>query len=197
MEAIFEEPVSIYVCLVLAAIAVLIEAALPTFGVAGFIGLSLTVVASIALVDQRLDWWPLLPTAAGVGIWGVSLVFKCRSPVGQILAFALFTSGSLLFALLAEDLPTAIVGVTAGLGLAWTYPHLFAATHKLMNAPSEVGMESFVGQSATVVEWSGGSGKVKLGGGYWSASGATDLEAGQQVTVLSYEGMHLTIQRKK
>ncbi|MBI3257588.1 MAG: hypothetical protein HYZ59_07375 [Actinobacteria bacterium] len=88
MEAIFEEPVSIYLCLVLAAVAILIEAALPAFGVTGFIGLVLAGVASMAIVDQQLDWWPIRPTATGVGFWGVSLVFKRRSQVGQMVAFA-------------------------------------------------------------------------------------------------------------
>lgn len=193
MEAVFEEPVGIYLCLVLASVAILIEAALPTFGLAGALGLFLAVVGSVAIADQQLEWWPLILAAAGVGVWGVSLVFKRKSPTGQIVAFALFTSGSLLFALLAEDTPTTFVAIATALGLAWAHPRLFGVTHKLMHATSEVGMESFVGKPATVIEWEGDTGRVKLGGGYWAATGDSDLVVGQQVTVLGYEGMHLTV----
>ncbi|MDR2883792.1 MAG: nodulation protein NfeD [Deferribacteraceae bacterium] len=57
------------------------------------------------------------------------------------------------------------------------------------------GMNDIVGEHATVMQWSGTSGKVYLNGEIWSAVSDTEYQKDEQVTVTSSENMTLTVKR--
>ena len=59
-------------------------------------------------------------------------------------------------------------------------------------------MDALVGRSAEVTRWSGREGSVTLDGAFWSARGPDDtaIAVGERVTVVSYEGMHLEVEKR-
>lgn len=194
---LLDEPSTTYVCIVLASIAVLLEIAPPpTFGLAGLLAVGLAAVAAVGLGRQGLAWWPLLFTVAGVCAWGAMLAAR-RAPLpAQVLAAVAFAGGSLGFGLVTDDAPTLVAAVAASLLLPALFPPLLSAAGRLMERPSDVGMDALVGRTAEVTRWSGGEGSVTLDGAFWSAEGPGDIAVDERVTVVRYEGMHLEVQKR-
>ncbi len=196
---LLDEPSATYVCIVLASVALLLEIAPPpTFGLAGLLAVGLAAVAVVGLGRQDLTWWPLLFTVTGVCAWGAMLAARHAPVPAQVLAGAAFAGGSVGFGFVAEDAPTLVSAVVASVLLPALFPQLLSATGRLMDRPSDVGMDALVGRSAEVTRWSGREGSVTLDGAFWSARGPDDtaIAVGERVTVVSYEGMHLEVEKR-
>ena len=69
MGSLLDEPATILVIITLAALLVVVEAALPTIGIAGSLALGLSVGAVVGLERQDAPWWPLLGPALAVVVW--------------------------------------------------------------------------------------------------------------------------------
>ena len=187
---LLDEPSATYVCIVLASVALLLEIAPPpTFGLAGLLAVGLAAVAVVGLGRQDLTWWPLLFTVTGVCAWGAMLAARHAPVPAQVLAGAAFAGGSVGFGFVAEDAPTLVSAVVASVLLPALFPQLLSATGRLMDRPSDVGMDALVG---------GREGSVTLDGAFWSARGPDDtaIAVGERVTVVSYEGMHLEVEKR-
>ncbi len=193
MESFLEEPAVTYIALVLATALLLVEVALPTLGVAGGLALLLFALAVYGITRQDLVWWPLLLAAAGVAIWTVLLVTRRPSVPAQVSAAAFFTAGSLVFCVLADDVPAVIAGITGSIVLPAVFPFLQKQARELMERPSDVGTESLVGRTAEVTRWSGSKGMVMLDGAYWNAVADDHLEPGDRVEVDAFAGMSLHV----
>jgi membrane-bound ClpP family serine protease len=193
VEAFLDAPAVVYLSLALGAALVLVEVALPTFGVAGLLGLGLLLAGVWELGRQDLPWWPLLLALVGVGWWAAMLVARATSRAHQAAAAAFFAVGSVVFAALAADVVTVFVAVGVSLAVPAVFPALFAATQRLLGRQPEVGMEAFVGRHAVVRRWTTTSGTVELDGSLWNADGPRGLEAGDQVVVTGYSGMRFSV----
>ena len=190
-----EEPAVVILAATAAAIFLLLEVALPTVGLAGTIGTALALLAAWGADRQGDPWWPLLGVVAAVTVWGV-LVALHRNPVqAQVAAAALFAGGALGYAISTGDLPGAITGLVATGVLVTVYPRIAAAADRLATAPPQVGMESLVGTTATVVQWDGVAGKVTVTGTLWSATGPDGLAPGDAVVVTATTGLALQVDR--
>ena len=183
----------VLVAMTLAAVLLLVEVALPTFGVAGLSGLGLVVVALIAAGDQGEAWWPLVSVAAAVSLWAVLLTGRWDSPVGQLVAAGLFAVGSVGYGLLAEDALTVALGVAGSAALPAAFRPLLRATNRLLDLPPQLGMDSLVGRPAEVAQWSGRSGSVRLEGSLWNATSEAELTQGAEVVVVGHTGMTLRV----
>jgi membrane protein implicated in regulation of membrane protease activity len=117
------------------------------------------------------------------------------SVVQQGVAVGIFTAGSLGFGVLAEDPTTIVLALVSAAGLAVGFPFLFDRAARLHDAPSPVGMASYVGRTARVSAWEETAGSVVLDGSFWNAEGPADLAVDDDVVVTGYEGMRLTVRR--
>lgn len=193
MDFVIDQAAATYVALVLATVALLVEIALPTYGISGTIALVLAAIGGAGIVRQQLAWWPLLLAACGIGLWVVGLARRRRNVALQVVAASLFAAGSVVFALLAVDAPAVLAAIAGSVVVPVIYPFLLRATQRLMDMPPDVGMESMVGRTAEVEEWSGTSGSVRLAGSFWNADGPAGLAPGTAVVVRYVDGMRLAV----
>ncbi len=193
VEEIANEPAVVLICVVVASALFVTEMALPTLGLAGLTGLAALVFATVGIEDAELEWWPLTLIAVAVGLWCVMVARRQTSTVQQGVAIGLFTAGGLLFGVLAEDLTTIVLALVGAALLAVGFPFVFERAARLLDAPSEVGMESLVGLKGPVAAWGGRAGTVIVQGSHWTAKGPEGLAEGDEVVVTEFEGMSLTV----
>ena len=195
MDGFLDDPSFVVVTLTLASALLLAEIALPTFGVAGFTGLALSALGSVAVGRQDQAWWPLVLIALAVCLWGVQLVRRSASPGALALATGLYALGGISYGALAHDAPTVAVAGVAAVGLAAGYRPLLKSTERLLARPPTVGMDSLVGRLATVERSDGHTGTVRLDGSLWTATaGSYALPGpGESVLVAGYDGMILLV----
>jgi membrane-bound ClpP family serine protease len=194
VDSLLDAPEVVLLALSLGAALLLIEIALPTYGVAGTLA-ALLGIAGVAAIDrQQADWWPLLGPALGVVLGEVLIARRQRVAWVEGLAVALFAGGAVAFGVLADSPGTALVGVVLTVGLAAAFPALHRAANRLLDRPMKTGMEALVGQRGTVVRWAGSAGTVLLQGSRWNAVGA-ELAEGDEVEVVGSTGSTIAVAR--
>lgn len=193
MSDLAAHPSVVYVSVVLASALLIVEIALPTFGLAGLTALGLLVVAVVGVSEGGFAWGPLLLCAVGVGLWAV-MVARNEAPRGQqAVAAAAFAAGSFLFAGFETDPLTFVLAAVACVGLPLGFPELFRRAGRLRDRPQTMGMESYVGRTAVVSDWRDGQGRVTIDGSWWNARGPAILRAGDTVVITAFEGMCFTV----
>ncbi len=197
MGDIPDAPVVVLVATTVAAVLVLIEAALPTFGVAGASALALGFLAFAAADGGDGPWWPLLLVVAGVMVWAVALVTRHpASPVTRAIAAGLFAVGGVTYGVLASDPATVVVAAAASVTFPLVYPKLEGATRRLNELAPQLGMDAFVGRRAQLVRVDDADpncGTVRLDGSFWNVHASAPLVVGAPVVVVSWSGMTLEV----
>lgn len=191
MGSLLDQPAAVLVMLTLAAFLLVVEAALPTVGIAGTLGLVLSIGAIVGVDRQDATWWPLLGPAVAVAVWCVMVARRERPVAGQVAAAVLFGGGSITFGVMADSTVTAVVGGVAAAVLAADFPWLHGAAQRLLERPTQVGMDSMLGASVEVVHWDGQSGTVRLHGSLWNATSTQPLAPGDHATVMAFAGTTL------
>lgn len=186
----------VLVALTLSAALLLVEVALPTFGVAGLTSFFLAAVALTGAADRGTAWWPLLLVGAAVSVWAVLLAGQWSSPAYQIAAASLFAAGSVGYALLARDAAAVALAAAGSVGLPGTYRPLFRAAGRLRDMPPQLGMDALVGRGGTVTRWDNTSGTVRVDGSLWNASGSGPLQPGAEIVVVGHSGMTVDVARR-
>jgi membrane-bound ClpP family serine protease len=192
---IAREPSVVLVAVTLAAALLVGEFALPTLGIAGTASAALIVLAGVGIADAELEWWPLSLVVIAVLMWCLAIARRKTSVVEQAIAVGIYTAGSVGFGVVESDPTTIVLAIASAAGLAVGFPSLFDRAVRLYDAPSSIGMESFVGRSTTVSAWDGTSGTVVIEGSFWNASGPEGLAADDEVVISGYEGMTFTVRR--
>lgn len=182
-------PAVVLVALTFSAALLLVEVALPTFGLAGLTSLALAVVAYDAGTGHAAPWWPLLLAGAGVCVWALLLLTRRPSPAYELAAAGLFAAGGVTYGVLAGDATTVAVGAAGAAVLLSAVRPLRRATARLRELPPQTGMESLVGHRGTVVRWEGRAGSVRVAGSLWNAAADVALAAGDEVVVDGFSGM--------
>jgi membrane-bound ClpP family serine protease len=195
VSEIAQEPAVVLLAVVLAAALLVGEFALPTLGIAGTAAAGLIVLAIVGITEADLEWWPLSLAVIAVVMWCVMIARRQTSVVQQGVAVGIFTAGSLGFGILEEDPTTIVLALVSAAGLAIGFPVLFDRAARLHDAPSPVGMASYVGRTAKVSAWEGTVGSVVLDGSFWNAEGPAGLAVDDEVDVTGFEGMRLTVRR--
>jgi membrane protein implicated in regulation of membrane protease activity len=192
--ALPDAPAVVLVATTLAAALLLIEAALPTFGVAGISAFGLGFVAVFAADDSDTAWWPLLLVVLAVGLWAVVLTLqRPASKELQAVAGGLFAVGSITYGLLATDILTILIAIAASITLPLLFPRLLVATRRLVELPPQLGMEALVGRTAEVERADGVQGTVRIDGSFWNVHSASPIIRGTRVVVVSFSGMTLAV----
>lgn len=192
---LLDQPVLVYLSIALATALVLIEIALPTFGIAGTTALALSIFAIAGINEQQTEWWPMVFVAVALGLWSVMIARRTRTIRDQALAVGFFAGGSLGFAAAAADPATWIVAALACVGLPLGFPRLYRVAVELMERPSEVGMDGYVGRDAPVRRWAETTGTIELDGTLWNANGPAGLKPGDIVCVTTFDRMTFTVAR--
>ncbi len=197
VDAFLSEPAVVYLAFTLAAALILVEVALPTFGIAGATAALLTVIAALGLAEQDNPWWPTLILASvGVSLWAVGIARNTASRATAVAAGACFAGGSLAFAASSDSVLTFVIAAAASIAGPIVYPRLAGATARLMDEPSSTGMESLLGRSAKVARWDGRHGTVRLEGTFWKAvcgGAALPPSVGDTVEVTGFAGNELEV----
>jgi membrane protein implicated in regulation of membrane protease activity len=188
-----DAPAVVLVALTLAAALLLVEIALPTFGLAGTSAFGLTVVAILTLGDRRDPWWPLVLVAAGVALWAVLLAGRWTSAAAQAAAAAMFGLGSIGYGILAGDPATVVLAVAGSVAVPFAFRPLARATDRLLALRPQTGMDSLVGREGVVVRWEGRAGTVRIDGTLWNARSASALSPGDEVVVGGFAGMTVDV----
>lgn len=195
MADVLTEPLTIYVAAVVALTLALIEIALPTTGIAGAVAGIAAVVAAWGLADSGLRSWPFAFVALALAIWAVVLIGRRSHQGWHAIALGLFALGSLLFALLADDVGTLVAAGVATVMTGTGVPMLQVQMAALFDRPSIIGNDAYSGRHVTVLEWHGSSGTIQMDGTRWNAT--TDngpFEPGDTPVVDHIDGLkvHLT-----
>jgi membrane-bound serine protease (ClpP class) len=183
----------IVVALTVAAALLLVEVALPTFGVAGIGGFTLLGVGVVGLAHGDEPWWPLALIAVAVCLWAVLIARGSAPASARLTAAGLYALGSVGFGVAAGSAAAVAVGAGATIGLAAGFPVLLRAAVRLLEQPPHVGMDALAGRSATVVQWDGERGTVRLDGSLWNAAAEVVLLPGDEVMVVGHDRMVLWI----
>jgi membrane-bound ClpP family serine protease len=88
------------------------------------------------------------------------------------------------------DMPLLLgLGIIGLVVLAGSFYFVYIAYRQKISA----GAETLTGMRATVIEWSGVSGRVRADGEVWAAQGPTGLNAGDSVTIAARDNLVLTV----
>lgn len=188
-----DQPAVVLLAVGLAAILLVLEAALPTGGLAGAASAAAIAVAVWGIARQEADWWPLVLVAAAITVWGALAAMRRTPVLGQVLAAVLYGGGAVGFAVANEDTPALVVAVVTAVGLPLVFPPLARSAERLVDLPAQMGMESVPGRQVTVLAWDGRAGRVSLDGTTWRAKGPTGLAPGMEVTVEGSDRMTLIV----
>ncbi|HET7489249.1 MAG TPA: NfeD family protein [Acidimicrobiales bacterium] len=189
MDSLFEGPAVVLVALTFSAALLLVEIALPTFGLAGLSSLLLAVVAYHAGSGLDAAWWPLVLAGAGVFVWALLLLTHSASRAYEWAAAGLYATGGVGYGVLADSGATVAIALACTAGLLLAFRPLRRATVRLRDLPAQTGMDALVGRTGTVVSWNGGAGTVRVDGSLWNAACDQHLTAGTDVVVSGYSGM--------
>lgn len=198
VDALPDVPVVVLLATALAAILVLVEAALPTFGVAGTAALGFATIAILSTGADDQSWWPLLFVVVAVLMWAVQLTVRRHHRVLEIAAAVAFAGGSIGYGIAASDVPAVVVAVLSSTALPLVFPRLANATRRILDQPPRAGMEALVGLSGEVVSSLAGPRPddrvtVRVEGSLWNAHGTSTFPAGTCVVVTGFHGMTLDI----
>jgi membrane-bound ClpP family serine protease len=185
-----------------AAALIVVEAALPTMGVAGGLAVVMGVVGVVGIQHQDADWWPLAGCAVAVVLWIALIAYRARSVVLEVAAAALFAAGAIGFGVAADDAATGLLGAAIAVKLLIAFPYVRAAASRLADRPARTGMDDLVGRPGLVTAWSGRAGTVRVQGSLWNAvAGEGDPvgkapKAGDEIEVVGWEGMTVQVARR-
>lgn len=193
MGAVPDAPAVVLVAVTLAAVLLLVEVALPTFGLAGLSALALGALAVAGAAQGDHPWWPLLLVAAAVCLWAMLLAARRAPPAARATATALFGTGSIVYGVLAADPPTVVLAAAATVALPVAFRPLLGATTRLLDLPPQLGMEALVGRPGTVVRWAARAGTVRVDGSLWTARSPVALSVGDEVVVVGSTGMTVEV----
>jgi membrane-bound ClpP family serine protease len=190
-----DSPPVIVIALTLSAALLLVEVALPTFGVAGIGGFALLWVGVAGVAEGDDTWAPLMLIAVAVCLWAVQIVRTSPSPAGRLVAAGVYAAGAIGFGVAARSIGAVIVGMVGAAALSAGFPFLLGATQKLADLPAQTGLEAFDGRTATVTSWDPATnrGTVRLDGSLWNATSTVPVRPGDEVLVVGHERMELRI----
>lgn len=196
VEWVPDAPAVVLVTLTVACALLLVEVALPTFGVAGFSALVLGAVGLVVLVEQAHPWWPLALVALAVSLWAAVLLTWLPTRLGQVAAPVAFASGGAAFGVLAGDIATVVTAVVGAMALAAGFRPLLRATDRLLGLPPQLGMEALLDRVAVVERWGAGRGTVRLDGSLWNARSRDLVSVGDEVVVVGTAGMAVDVAQR-
>jgi len=161
--------------------------------VAGIGGFTLLGVGIVGLAHGDEPWWPLALIAVAVCLWAVLIARGSAPASARLTAAGLYALGSVGFGAVAGSAAAVAVGAGAAVGLAAGFPLLLQAAVRLLEQPPHVGMDALAGRTATVVQWDGERGTVRLDGSLWNATAEVPLLPGDEVVVVGHDRMVLWI----
>jgi membrane-bound serine protease (ClpP class) len=191
---IITDPNVAYILMLIGIYGIIFELYNPGFMLPGVIGAISLVLALYAFQVLPVNYAGLALIGLGVAMMFGEMLMPSFGAlgIGGIIAFVV---GSIM--LIDIEAP--------GYGISWQLiggVALAAASMLLLlmtmfarsrQRPVATGREEMIGSQARVIEWQGGSGRVRIHGELWQARGPADLQPGQKVRVLGIDGLTLEV----
>jgi membrane-bound serine protease (ClpP class) len=195
--SVISDPNVAFILLMIGFYGVILEFWNPGTLVPGTVGAICLILALVALSTLPVHYGALALLVLGIGL----MIAEAFTPgigilgIGGVIAFAagayfLFEGAEADFAV-RVSLPV-ILGSTAT-----TAGVIFGVVGAAMRAhrrPPSTGAEEMIGSHASVVEWHGTHGAVRVHGEVWSARAARALNTGDAVRVAGRDGMTLIVE---
>ena len=202
METFTPGPMLALVALTVAAGLIVLEAAVPTFGIAGLLGTLAGGLAVWAVVEADKPWWSLLLVIVAIILWVILVAIHRRSTPLELTAVGLYAAGGVGYGIAAGDLSTIFIAILGAVGLAWAFPYAHRWTRGLVEAPSAMGMEAMVGRVGVIENVSGETLSVRIDGSLWNAQSALCPDGSQlpppqvgfRVVIISSSGSELVVE---
>jgi membrane-bound serine protease (ClpP class) len=195
--AFIADPNVAIILLIVGIYGILFELLSPGTIVPGLVGTICLILAFIAFSALPVHYGALALLLLGIGL----MAGEAFTPgVGALGVFGLiaFVVGSLfLFESGGPGIDRRVsLGVIAGTAIACAGLSFFVlgAALRARNRPAVTGDAELIGSRATVMEWSGDRGLVRVHGEVWSARGAKPVDNGATVRVAAREGLVLTVE---
>ncbi|GIX44194.1 MAG: serine protease [Candidatus Sumerlaea sp.] len=167
----------------------------PGLWIPGIAGLISLLLAALALRMLPTNYAAILLIVAGIGLFLAELKFTSYGLLTLAGAICLFFGALALF-----QQPKPFIGASVGIvaGIVATVTLLVALLTFLVARaqlhPSQVGVESYVGQCAEVIVDLSPRGKVFFNGTYWDAVSRIPVARGGKVRIVALEGMVLHVE---
>src|SRR6185437_9361425 len=186
METILYDPTALFILFIVAAICIYLELAHPGAIVPG-------VVGSIALVVFLIGAIGISPNWAGLALMLLAiplLAVDVHAPTHGVLtvgALISLVAGAIIFFDTSSNVgqppvnPAVIVGVVVGVGLVALLVLRAGIAARLRRVTT--GVESYIGQTVTVIEPLAPRGKVTMRGEIWSARIAPNAKVAEPLPV--------------
>jgi membrane-bound serine protease (ClpP class) len=190
-------PDAAFVLLLIGIYALLLEVAHPGAILPAVVGIVCLTLAAFALSALPVQYGALALLLAGIALMTAE-AFTPGFGILGLLGFAAFVSGGYyLFETPAGEiemrvsLPLILGSAVASAGLIF---FVAGAALKARMRPPATGAEEMLTSQGVVVDWSGDSGNIRVHGEVWSARAARSLNPGDQVRVVSRDGLVLRVE---
>ncbi|NWG23118.1 MAG: hypothetical protein HXY30_01660 [Pseudorhodoplanes sp.] len=195
--AFLADPNVAIILLIVGIYGILFELLSPGAILPGLVGTICLILAFIAFSALPVHYGALALLLLGIGL----MAGEALTPgVGALGVFGLvaFVVGALfLFESGGPGIDRRVsLGVIAGAAIACAGVSFFVlgAALRARSRPPVTGDAELIGSRATVIEWSGDRGLVRVHGEVWSARGAVRATDGDIVRVAAREGLVLTVE---
>jgi membrane-bound serine protease (ClpP class) len=194
--AFITQPTVAYVLMLIGIYGIIIE-----FYTPGLVGPGLIGVISLLLAFYAFQLLPVSWAAFALIVFGIVLMIaEAFAPSFGVLGIAgivAFVVGSIM--LVDTDAPGfelswQLIGSLALFGGATILAGSLLAARSFRR-PVVSGAEELAAATGTVLDWSGGSGHVRVHGEVWKARGSADLAAGEPIAVRRRDGLTLEVAR--
>lgn len=190
-------PDAAFVLLLVGIYALLLEFAHPGAILPGILGVVCLALAAIALSALPVQYGALALLIAGIALMTAE-AFTPGFGVLGLLGFAAFVGGGYyLFDAPAGQIemrvsmPLLAGSAVASAGLIF---FVIGAAIKARKRPTATGAEQLLSEHGTVIDWSGGSGNIRIRGEVWAARAARPFAPGDTVRVTSRDGLVLVVE---
>ncbi|MBY6105576.1 nodulation protein NfeD [Ferrimonas balearica] len=196
--AVITNPNVAYILMLVGIYGLILEFYNPGVGLPGVLGGICLLLAMYALQMMPLNYAGLALMILGI----ILMITEALSPsfglfgIGGVIAFAL---GSTM--LMDSDLPGYQIALPLILAISLTSLGVFTLILSMVlrarRRPATTGDVQLAGAPAEVVDGFPGTGRVRYGGEIWQAYSDQALTRGQRVTIVSRQGMVLSVSQHK
>ena len=190
------DPNIAFILLLIGVYGIVFEFYTPGFIGPGVIGAISLILGLMALSALPVHYAALLLVLAGVAFMIVEAATPGIGIVGAGGLVMFIAGASFLFDPTAADIDFRVALPLVLSAAAMTGAVLMTIAGFAMRARQRVvasGVETLIGDTATVIAWNGRLGTIRIQGELWAASGPEDLTSGQMVRVVARTGLMLEV----
>lgn len=197
LALLFSNADLVFVLLLIGIYGTILEIAHPGMILPGVVGVLCLALAGFGLWVLPVQYGALLLLLAGIALMTAE-AFTPGFGVLGLIGFAAFVGGGYFLFDAPEGAAEAHVSLPVILGSAVGSAALLflvvGAALKARLRPTVTGAEEMLAAHGTVLDWSGGTGNIRIRGEVWAARGNAAFKPGDGVKVASRDGLTLVVE---